>query len=157
GDAGGTTGRRLRDRREAAAGSVEVGGDVDRAARRLELLGDGGGEHRILQHVEHGRGEAVGAVGRGEAGLVGDRAGRELAGVQRDVRGGDPDHGMDAGQAIAGVGGGGGGSEGGCWSQETVTPTPVISAAPRATSSTRRERSLRVSGRWERTYRSSFA
>src|SRR5699024_11690236 len=66
----------------AAAGSVEVAGHVDRPARGPELLDRRGGERAVVEGVEHGRGEAVGPVGRGGAGVRGDGTGRELAGVE---------------------------------------------------------------------------
>src|SRR5690625_391877 len=66
-----------------AVASVEVGGHVDGSARCGELRGDGFGEPHIVLHVQHGGGQAIGAVGRGRSGQLGDRGGGELAGVQR--------------------------------------------------------------------------
>ena len=44
-----------------------------------------------------------GRVGRGGGGVLGDRAGGELPGVERNLRRGEADHRVDAGYAIADV------------------------------------------------------
>src|SRR5699024_1678634 len=110
-------GRRRRPTRPSAADggrgtvSVEEGGHVDRAPGLRELLGDGGGERRVVEDVEQGGGQAVGPVGRGGAGVGRGGLGRELAGVQGDVGRGDADQRMHAGQAVADVAEVGGGGE----------------------------------------------
>src|SRR5699024_7559144 len=68
-----------------AVAAVEGGGHVAGSARCGELRGDGFGEPHIVLHVQHGGGQAIGAVGRGRSGQLGDRGGGELAGVQGDL------------------------------------------------------------------------